>query len=550
MTDLELRPIDRTEFPAFYRVLSEVFLEDPHDEDRESLGAVFEPERSLAALDDGQIVATAGIYTRDMTVPGGPRPVAGVTVVSVQPTHRRRGLLTAMMRRQLTGLHEEQARAGRRALGFRGRHLRPVRLRGRRPAAGLDRAQGEAAGPARGAAGHRPGRAHPAGAGPAARGGGLRGAPADLGRLPRPARCLGRPARRRPGAQPARGQRPAARALHRAGRLGHRVRDVPHPAGRRAGSQRQQRRRRVRARDHPGGVRGALGLPGRHRPHAQAGALPGAAGRPAAAHRRRRARSRHVDVRLALGAAGRRRPGAGVPDVLDAGGRGARRAGRVLPVERRPVAAVGGRVRRGLRADAGPGRPGAVLDRARRGLPGRADAGRHWPRPGWSPSCGRGRWRRRAGRSPATGCRGARRCSERLVRAGGQRGWWGRGGADPVAAPAPGAAPGPDRAGPGEPAAEPGHADSSGSRARPRRGWPRRPGTRPGRRPGAEPRRNDAERSLRGIVGAGSSQVGVVGAMRARDAARPTAEDIAAAERDLVIVRRHYVPPDTLPGAH
>ena len=66
----------------------------------------------------------------------------------------------------------------------------------------------------------------------------------------------------------------------------------------------------------------------------------------------------------------------------------------------------------------------------------------------------------------------------------------------------------------------------------------------------ARTRRNDAERSLRGIVGAGSSQVGVVGAMRARDAARPTAEDIAAAERDLVIVRRHYVPPDALPGAH
>ena len=51
-------------------------------------------------------------------------------------------------------------------------------------------------------------------------------------------------------------------------------------------------------------------------------------------------------------------------------------------------------------------------------------------------------------------------------------------------------------------------------------------------------RRTDADRSLRGIVGAGSSQVGVVGAMRARDAARPTAEDLAAAERDLVIVRR------------
>jgi predicted acetyltransferase len=108
MTDLELRPIDRSEFPDFYRVLAEVFLEDPHDQDRELLATVFEPERSLAAFDDGQIVATAGIYTRDMTVPGGPRPVAGVTVVSVLPTHRRRGLLTTMMRRQLTGLHEEQ----------------------------------------------------------------------------------------------------------------------------------------------------------------------------------------------------------------------------------------------------------------------------------------------------------------------------------------------------------------------------------------------------------------------------------------------------------
>ncbi len=60
-------------------------------------------------------------------------------------------------------------------------------------------------------------------------------------------------------------------------------------------------------------------------------------------------------------------------------------------------------------------------------------------------------------------------------------------------------------------------------------------------------RRSDAERGLRGIVGAGPSQVGVLGAMRARDAARPTAEDLAAAERDLLIVRRHYVPPDPDP---
>lgn len=51
------------------------------------------------------------------------------------------------------------------------------------------------------------------------------------------------------------------------------------------------------------------------------------------------------------------------------------------------------------------------------------------------------------------------------------------------------------------------------------------------------------ERGLRGLVGAGTSQVGVSGALRARDAARPTAADEAAAERELRVVRRNYVPP-------
>lgn len=108
MTDVELRPIDLAELPGFYRLLSETFGEDPRDEDRERFATVFEPERSLAGFDGDQIVSTAGIYTRDMTLPGGPRPVAGVTVVSVSPTHRRRGILTEMMRRQLAELQERQ----------------------------------------------------------------------------------------------------------------------------------------------------------------------------------------------------------------------------------------------------------------------------------------------------------------------------------------------------------------------------------------------------------------------------------------------------------
>jgi hypothetical protein len=53
----------------------------------------------------------------------------------------------------------------------------------------------------------------------------------------------------------------------------------------------------------------------------------------------------------------------------------------------------------------------------------------------------------------------------------------------------------------------------------------------------------DTEQALRGIVGAGPTQVPVHAAMRARDASRPRPEDLARAERELPIVRRGYVPP-------
>jgi hypothetical protein len=53
------------------------------------------------------------------------------------------------------------------------------------------------------------------------------------------------------------------------------------------------------------------------------------------------------------------------------------------------------------------------------------------------------------------------------------------------------------------------------------------------------------ERGLRDIVGAGRSQVGVSGALRARDLNRPTDEDLAEAERDIVIVRRNWKPSDS-----
>jgi predicted acetyltransferase len=57
-------------------------------------------------FDGRQVVGTAGIFSYQMAVPGGSLPCGGVTRVGVAATHRRRGLLTAMMRRQLDDMHQ------------------------------------------------------------------------------------------------------------------------------------------------------------------------------------------------------------------------------------------------------------------------------------------------------------------------------------------------------------------------------------------------------------------------------------------------------------
>lgn len=66
-----------------------------------------EAGRYLGAFDDGVLVGGADSYTSWLTVPGGARvPHGAVTHVGVLPTHTRRGVLSALMRRQLRELHE------------------------------------------------------------------------------------------------------------------------------------------------------------------------------------------------------------------------------------------------------------------------------------------------------------------------------------------------------------------------------------------------------------------------------------------------------------
>jgi predicted acetyltransferase len=68
--------------------------------------SALELDRGLLAMTaDGRPVGTAGAYSFELTLPGGILvPAPGVTAVGVLPSHRRRGVLSAMMRHQLTEL--------------------------------------------------------------------------------------------------------------------------------------------------------------------------------------------------------------------------------------------------------------------------------------------------------------------------------------------------------------------------------------------------------------------------------------------------------------
>jgi predicted acetyltransferase len=100
--DLTVRPLRRDEFDRLLTLDTRAFgISYSHDETADLRGLI-EIDRTIAAVDGDDVVGTAGAWTFDLTVPGGAAvPTAGVTWVSVLPTHRRRGILRAMMEYQL-----------------------------------------------------------------------------------------------------------------------------------------------------------------------------------------------------------------------------------------------------------------------------------------------------------------------------------------------------------------------------------------------------------------------------------------------------------------
>lgn len=97
---------DLEEFRAALGGIGHYFGWEPSEEDGERFSKMLPFDRMLAVVDDGTIVAGAGDYPFELTLPGGPVPCAGVTVVGVLPSHRRRGLLRRMMELQLRAARE------------------------------------------------------------------------------------------------------------------------------------------------------------------------------------------------------------------------------------------------------------------------------------------------------------------------------------------------------------------------------------------------------------------------------------------------------------
>jgi predicted acetyltransferase len=97
---------DLGEFTQAVLAIGQYFALDATEERMERFSRNLPLERMHAARDDGRIVGGAGVFPFELTVPGAVVPTAGVTVVGTYPTHRRRGVLRAMMRAQLDDVHE------------------------------------------------------------------------------------------------------------------------------------------------------------------------------------------------------------------------------------------------------------------------------------------------------------------------------------------------------------------------------------------------------------------------------------------------------------
>ena len=108
-SDWHIRVPAPDELQAYMSPIQLAFAEDPSQAEIDDWLKVVEADRWLGAFEDAasqQVAGCASAHSVRLTVPGGQVAAAAVTGVGVRPDYRRRGILRALMRRQLADVHE------------------------------------------------------------------------------------------------------------------------------------------------------------------------------------------------------------------------------------------------------------------------------------------------------------------------------------------------------------------------------------------------------------------------------------------------------------
>jgi predicted acetyltransferase len=103
---IAIRTCRPDEFETFLVTCEAAFGMDVRDRDVERFRRIIPSDRTFAAFDDDVMVGTTGSFPFTLTVPGAEVPAGGVTMAGVLPSHRRRGVLSGLMRAHLVDARE------------------------------------------------------------------------------------------------------------------------------------------------------------------------------------------------------------------------------------------------------------------------------------------------------------------------------------------------------------------------------------------------------------------------------------------------------------
>jgi len=107
VSSIEVRACaNRDEYARAFMQIAQYFGTERFDEWGGHFEGLLPLDRMFAAWEGGEVVGGYGSFPLRLSVPGGEVACAGTTVVGVAPTHRRRGIASAMIRGHLAEVHE------------------------------------------------------------------------------------------------------------------------------------------------------------------------------------------------------------------------------------------------------------------------------------------------------------------------------------------------------------------------------------------------------------------------------------------------------------